>query len=353
MTSTNKTASDPSSKSSGLPISRWLRGLIRTNEFALFSLLVLGVLLVTLRNPRFMVASNIGTLGRDIALIGLLGVGEAFTILLGGIDLSVGSIYGLAGVLVAFFSVPPNPLQLVPSLGLPVPVAVILTLAIGTMFGIFHGLFVSKFKMHGFLITLVTLVFARGMAVAITTGYPISGIPEELLPVAQGTVASIPIPFIILLVVVVIGVIFTRLTYIGRQIYAVGGNIEAARLSGVPVDARIVLCYALSSFCASLVGIIAAGRLTSGHPSAGEGAELIAIAACVLGGISLYGGRGTIIGVLIGAMIMGALQNATIILEVSPYFQQMVLGLVLLAAITFDFWRRRRANRASNSSADR
>jgi ribose transport system permease protein len=196
--------------------------------------------------------------------------------------------------------------------------------------------------MHGFLITLVTLVFARGMAVAITTGYPITGLPKELLPIAQGSKLGIPIPFIILLFIVLIGVIFTQFTYIGRQIYAVGGNIESARLSGVPVDSRIILCYAISSFCASIVGIIAAARLTSGHPSAGEGTELTAIAACVLGGVSLYGGRGTIIGVLIGAMMMGALQNATIILKISPYYQQMVLGSVLLVAITFDFWRRRR-----------
>jgi ribose transport system permease protein len=208
---------------------------------------------------------------------------------------------------------------------------------------------VSKLKMHGFLITLVTLVFARGMAVAITTGYPITGLSRDLLPIAQGTQAGIPVPFIILLVVVVIATIFTRFTYMGRQIYAVGGNIEAARLSGVPVDTRIILCYAISSFCASLVGIIAAARLTSGHPSAGEGSELTAIAACVLGGVSLYGGRGTIIGVLIGAMMMGALQNATIILKISPYYQQMVLGAVLLLAITFDFWRRRRLTTGTSS----
>jgi ribose transport system permease protein len=324
----------------------WLRGIVRTNEFALLTLLVIGVILVTSRNPRFLAPSNIGTLGRDIALIGLLGVGECFTILLGGIDLSIGSVYGLSGVLVAFFSVPSSPGQLISTMGLPVPIAIILTLCIGTLFGVFHGLFVSKLKMHGFLITLVTLVLARGLAIAITTGYPISGIPQELLPIAQSSWLNIPIPFIILIIVVIIAVVFTRFTYIGRQIYAVGGNTEAARLSGVPVDRRIILCYALSSFCAALVGIISAGRLTSGHPSAGEGAELIAIAACVLGGISLYGGQGTIFGVLIGAMIMGSLQNATIILEVSPYFQQIVLGLVLLTAITFDFWRRRRLNRS-------
>jgi len=324
-----------------------LRDLLRSSEFALLMLLIIGGLLVALKNPRFLVAGNIQTLGRDIALFGILGVGQAFVILLGGIDLSIGSVYGLAAVLVAFFSVVPDPLQLVPTLGLPVPVAVLLTLAICTLIGVIHGLFVSKLRMHGFLITLVTLGLARGVAIAMTMSYPITGIPEELLPIAQGSFVGLPMPFIILLVVAFITLILTRFTYIGRQIFAVGGNIDAARLSGVPVDRRIILCYAISSLCAGLVGIIAAARLTSGHPSAGTGAELTAIAACVLGGISLYGGKGSIIGVFIGAMIMAALQNAMIILEVSPYWQQIVLGLVLLIAITFDVLRRNRREATS------
>lgn len=344
--STETTVKDLPQERPASAMRTWLRGTVRSNEFTLLVLLLVGVLFVTLRNPRFLAPSNIGTLGRDIALIGILGIGESFTILLGGIDLSVGSIYGLAGVLVAYFSVPRDSTQLVPTLGLPVPVAIALTLGIGICFGIFHGLFVSKFKLHGFLITLVTLVFARGLAIAITTGYPIVGVPDEIIPIAQATVLNIPIPFIILIVVAIIALVFSRWTYVGRQIYAVGGNNEAARLSGVPVDRRIILCYAISSFCAALVGIISAARLTSGHPAAGDGAELIAIAACVLGGVSLYGGQGTVIGVLIGAMIMGALQNATIILEVSPYFQQIVLGIVLLIAIMFDVWQRRRLSKS-------
>ncbi len=321
---------------------RLLQDIIRTNEFALLMVLIIGCVIVTLINHNFMALSNIGTLGRDIAIIGILGVGEAFVILLGGIDLSVGSVYGLAGVIVAFFCVVPDPTQQVATLGLPIPVAVVLTLSICVGIGVIHGLFVSKFKMHGFLITLVTLGLARGIAVAITTGYPITGIPDDLQPLAQGTVAGIPIPFIILLVIMIIGVIFSRFTYIGRHIYAVGGNPEAARLSGIAVDRRIILCYGISSFCAGVVGIIGAARLTSGHPSAGQGAELTAIAACVLGGISLFGGQGSIVGAFIGALIMGVLSNAMIILKVSPYWQQVVLGIVLLIAITFDVWRRRR-----------
>jgi len=137
------------------------KGVFRTSEFTLLMLLVVGGLLVTWRNPRFLVASNIQTLGRDISLIGILGVGEAFVILLGGIDLSVGAVYGLAGVLVGYFSVIPDPTQQVHTLGLPVPIAVLLTIGICVGIGVIHGLFVSKLKMHGFLITLVTLGLAR------------------------------------------------------------------------------------------------------------------------------------------------------------------------------------------------
>ncbi len=318
------------------------RGVIRTNEFAMLMVLLVGCVLVTLKNPRFLALSNIGTLGRDIAMIGILAVGETFTILLGGIDLSVGSIYGLAGVLVALFSVIPYPEQQITTLGLPTPIAIIITIAICVLIGVVHGLFVSKFKMHGFLITLVTLGLARGVAIAITTGYPITGVPDDLQSFAQGSLLNIPTPFIVFIVVTLIAVVLTRFTYIGRHIYAVGGNTEAARLSGIPVDRRIILCYAMSTGCAAIVGIISAGRLTEGHPSAGDGTELIAIASCVLGGISLMGGQGTIMGAFIGAAIIGALSNAMIILEVSPYWQQVVLGLVLLMAITFDMWRRRR-----------
>ncbi|MBI1260020.1 MAG: ribose ABC transporter permease [Chloroflexi bacterium] len=319
-----------------------VQGVIRTNEFALFMVLIVGCVIVTILNPHFMALSNIGTLGRDIAMIGILAVGEAFVILLGGIDLSVGSVYGLAGVIVALLCVTPDPTQQIPTLGWPIPLAVAATLGICIGIGVIHGLFVSKFHMHGFLITLVTLGLARGIAIAITTGYPITGIPDELQPLAQGSFLNLPIPFILLMVIALIGILFSRLTYIGRHIYAVGGNPEAARLSGIPIDRRIILCYCISSFCAGIVGIISAARLTSGHPSAGTGAELTAIAACVLGGISLFGGQGSILGAFIGAMIMGALANAMIILQVSPYWQQVVLGIVLLIAITFDVWRRRR-----------
>ena len=337
-TSTNERLSDNERPT----LARNVRRIITTNEFALLMILLLGCVLVALKNPRFIALSNIGTLGRDTSMIGIMAVGETFVILLGGIDISVGSIYALAGVVFAFFNVIPYPEQQVVTLGLSTPLAILITVAICVLIGVIHGLFVSKLHMHGFLITLVTLGLALGVATAMTTGYPITGVQTDLQNFTQGSVVGIPIPFIVFVVVALIAVVLTRFTYIGRHIYAVGGNPEAARLSGIPVDRRIILCYAISSGCAAIVGIISAGRLTEGSPAAGSGTELTAIAACVLGGISLLGGQGSIMGAFIGAMFIGVLANAMIILEVSPYWQQVVLGIVLLIAITFDMWRRRR-----------
>ena len=149
-------------------------------------------------------------------------------------------------------------------------------------------------------------------------------------------------PVVICVIVAGLAYYLLRYTYIGRQIYAVGGNIEATRLSGVNVDARVILCYIISVVCASLVGIIQAGRLSLGHPGAGEGFELLAITACILGGLSLMGGQGSVIGILVGSLLIGVLQNEMVMLNINPFWHKIVIGLVLLVAITFDYARRRR-----------
>jgi len=250
-----------------------------------------------------------------------------------GIDLSVGSMIGLGGVLVAYFIV---------SQGLPIWVGMLLTLLIGLGVGVIHGLFVTKLKMHGFLITLVTMGVARGASLVITKGWPIIDLPRSYNVIAQGYVANIPIPVIIFVAILAVTLFLLRFTYIGRQIYAAGGNMEAARLSGVNVDARIILCYVIAALCSSLVGMIQAGRLTIGHPGAGEGYELLAITACIVGGLSFFGGEGSVLGIAVGASMIGVLQNAMIMLKVSPYWHRIVIGLVLLSAIVFDYVRRRR-----------
>jgi ribose transport system permease protein len=311
-----------------------IKSCFRNTEVIIFLIVVILFIIGGVINPRFLGIENLKILTRDSAMLAIAAIGVGFTILVAGIDLSVGSIVGLGGVLVAYF---------IMVWGLPIWFAIPLTLAIALAIGMGHGMFVTKLKMHGFLITLVTFGLARGAILVITNGFPITGLPREFNEVGQGYVGNlIPIPVIICAVVAGAAYYLLRFTYIGRQIYAAGGNMEAARLSGVNVDARIILCYVLSVVCAAVVGIITAARLSLGHPAAGEGYELQAIAACILGGISFKGGEGSVLGILVGALLIGTLQNEMIMLNINPYWHKIVISLVLLMAITFDYVRRRR-----------
>jgi ribose transport system permease protein len=272
-------------------------------------------------------------MSRDIAILAIGATGVGFVILTGGIDLSVGSIVAVGGVMSGL---------LIVNNGMPIWLGISLTLLLGVLIGLIHGLFVTKLKMHGFLITLVSMGVARGAMLVVTMGFPITDMPRPFNYFGQGFLfGKIPIPVVIYLVILAITYFLLRYTYIGRHIYAVGGNMEAARLSGVNVDKRIILCYIFSTVSAIIVGMIQAGRMTMGHPGAGEGFELTAITAAILGGLSFSGGSGSVLGIAIGAVLIGILQNGMIMLNINPYYHKVVIGLVLLFAITFDYVRRR------------
>jgi ribose transport system permease protein len=309
-------------------------GLFKKSEFILFLVILLLLALGAVINPRSIGIENLKIMSRDTAILAIAAIGVSFTILTGGIDLSVGSIIGLAGVMVAFFMI---------NWALPIWVSIPLTLLMALGIGLYHGLFVTKLKMHGFLITLVTMGLARGAILVLTNAFPITGLPLQFNALGQGYLGNlIPIPVLIAAIVALIAFYLLRYTYIGRQIYAVGGNVEAARFSGVPADRRIILCYIISVVCASLVGMIQAARMSLGHPGAGEGYELLAITAAILGGVSFLGGQGGVVGILIGSTLIGVLQNELVMLNVNPYWHKIVISGVLLAAITFDYARRRR-----------
>ncbi|GIK39819.1 MAG: sugar ABC transporter permease [Chloroflexota bacterium] len=309
--------------------------LLKVPEFVMFLVVIVLFLIGAIVNPRFIGVENQKIVTRDTAILAIAAIGVGFPIITGGIDLSIGSIVGLGGVLSTYFIV---------KMGLPIWLGIALTLLIGGVIGSIHGLFVTKLNMHGFLITLVTLGVARGAILVLTNGTPITGPPDEFTVLGQGYLFFdlVPVPVIICVIVAGLAYYLLRYTYIGRQIYAAGGNIEATRLSGVNVDARIILCYIVSVLCASLVGIIQAGRLSLGHPGAGEGFELLAITACILGGLSLMGGQGSVVGILVGSLLIGVLQNEMVMLNINPFWHKIVIGLVLLAAITFDYARRRK-----------
>lgn len=306
----------------------------KVTEFVLLMIVILLLIIGATVNPRFVGIENVKIMSRDTAILAIAAIGVGFTILTAGIDLSVGSIVGLGGVVSAYF---------IMTWGLPIWVSIILTLLIGAAIGAVHGLYVTKLHMHGFLITLVTLGVARGFILVLTNAFPIPGLPAGYNYLGQGYIFNvIPVPVVICLIIAAVAFYLLRYTYIGRQIYAAGGNIEAARFSGVNVDARIILCYTISVVCASIVGIIQAARMSLGHPGSGEGYELLAITACILGGLSLMGGEGGVLGILVGALLIGVLQNEMVMLNINPYWHKIVISLVLLVAITFDYVRRRR-----------
>ncbi len=321
-----------------------LRGLFALLRFREASVLVAFLLLCLFfwwRKPDvFLKPANLAVIMRFIATFGMLAMGEVLVIITRGIDLSVGSLTALTGVLTAWLILK-GVGNLLPPIGI-LP-AILLVLTLGVLIGIWHGLFVTKLGIPAFIITLGTWLMARGLAAYITRGYPQvfpSGHP--FLVLGQGTIASIPISFLILIgVAIIISVILSH-TPLGYRIYAVGGNIEAARLSGVNVDRVRIFCYAVSSFLGALTGIILASRLGQGTPTVGSAYELWGIAAAVIGGTSLMGGEGTIFGALLGAAIVGVMQNGMVLLNVSSYLQEIILGVVLVVAVVYDTLRRGR-----------
>lgn len=224
-------------------------------------------------------------------------------------------------------------------------VAIAAALLTGVAIGLVHGFAVTAIGVPPFVTTLVTLVMARGAALAITAGFPIDGIGTAFTDLAQLRVAGVPLPTLIFAVACVIAWLFLERTYPGRQVYAVGGNAEAARLAGIRTNRRIILTYVVSSTCAAAVGVMVAGRLGVGQPSIGTGWELYAIAAAVIGGISLTGGIGRVLGVGFGAILLVCINSGLVILHVSPYYQQIVLGAVLAIAIVTDRLRARSSER--------
>lgn len=306
----------------------------------------------------FLRPANLAIIMRFIATFGLLAIGELLVIITGGIDLSVGSMTALTGVLVATLilkgigAVPPFDRLFHSTSPIPMLPSIIIVLAFGGLIGLWHGLFVTKLRIPPFIITLGTWLMARGAAAYITRGYPVV-FPSDssFLNLGQGTLVlgdgknalQIPNMFIVLVAAALLVAFILNATTLGRHIYAVGGNIEAARVSGINVDRVRMFSYASSGVLGALVGILLASRLGQGTPTVGTAYELWAIAATVIGGTSLFGGEGTVLGVILGAAIMGVMQNGMVLLNVSSYLQEIVLGVVLVIAVTWDMWRRRRS----------
>ena len=304
------------------------------------AVLVLLVLLITFSvlSPSFLTANNLSILAKHVSISAILAVGMTFSILTGGIDLSVGSVAGLAGMVAGGL--------LTVGIGghtSGVFGAIVAAMLVSCGVGLLNGLLVSRIGVAPFIATLGTLYIARGAALLISNGKTFPNLagtpgsaPTGFSALGQGFLLGIPLPVWIMLAITAVASAIAARTPFGRHVYAVGGNERAARLAGIRVDRVKLLTYCISGLCAGLVGLIIASQLESAHPATGESFELNAIAAVVLGGTSLMGGRGSIRGSLIGACVIGVLADGLVMLGVSEFWQMVIKGLVIVLAVSVD-----------------
>ncbi len=290
--------------------------------------LTLLVVVITIMNQQFLSPDNLLNLLRQVSINGLIAFGMTFVILTGGIDLSVGSILAFSSAMTA----------LIITSGVDPIFAMLLGSVVGLVAGAVNGLLVTAGGMAPFIATLATMTIYRGATLVVTDGNPITGLGDSLLfqLFGKGYFFGIPVPAVTMLITFVILYIILNKTVFGRETYAIGGNETAAALSGIKVNRRKIMIYALSGLMSAIAGIILASRLDSAQPTAGETYELDAIAAVVLGGTSLMGGKGRIVGTLIGVLIIGVLNNGLNLVGVSSFYQQIIKGLVIVVAVLID-----------------
>jgi ribose transport system permease protein len=296
------------------------------------SLIVLFVAL-SVASPYFLTANNLASVARQTAVFNTMALGMTIVIISGGIDLSVGSILGLSG-LVGTMAL---------ERGYPIPVGVLIGLLVGTVCGLANGIMVTKLRIPPFVVTLGTLGIFRGLALIISNGLPVHRIPPGFSFLGEGNLLGVPFVVWLLVICAVAVHVILEHTRLGRYAFAIGSNKIASVYAGIPVDFHVMAVYAIGGTLTGLAGMIEASRLMTGQPTAGQGYELQAIAAVVIGGGSLNGGEGSVVGTLIGAFIMGLLSNGADLLNISNYWQQVIIGSVIILAVTLDELRKRRA----------
>lgn len=304
----------------------WLQKLTGFREFVVLMAVVFLALFIYAFNRNFASSYNLQVIMRQVAIFGILGIAETSVIITAGIDLSPGSMLAFNGVMAA----------LLLSQGISTPVAILLVLILCAVIGLYHGVFITRVGLAPFIITLGSLSMFRGIAVISTRGYPIRIESDAFLWLGQGLVFGIPVPVIILAIIAVAVNYLLNQTALGRHIYAIGGNPEAARLSGIPVKRVLTFVYMQATVLFGISAMLLASRLGQGMPGVGIGYELNAIAAAVIGGTSLYGGVGTVLGTVIGATLMALIDNLLVLLRVEPWWNELIIGVVIVVAITFD-----------------
>jgi ribose transport system permease protein len=294
-------------------------------EATVLVMLIIVFMGLTVASEFFLTTRNLTNVARQMSVVGIVALGQALVIISGGIDLSVGSVIGLAAVAAAMISA---------GTGSPI-LGIAGALAIGTLVGAINGLLVTRVRINPFITTLGTLSIARGTALLVTNGNP-QRFDNWAAWLGHGKVGEIPVQFILLVVLTALVWFFANRVKWGRNVYAVGDNARAARLAGVDVRATRIIVFTVCGALAGLGGLLLGGMLTNANPNLGLGYELDVIAAVILGGVALTGGRGSILGVVIGAALMALLRNAFVLLNVSGYWQTITIGLVVVIAVGAD-----------------
>lgn len=323
--------------STGSPLIR----LMRIREFSLILIIVIIGLGLQLITGRFFTVPNLNAISLGFATSAIIVAGMTAALVSGGFDLSVGSVFAMGGVAAA------TALRA----DVSIPVSMAIGVCVGGLAGLINGLLITKVQINPFITTLGMMGIARGVSLAITEGSPLAQLPPAFLVYGQGKILGIPNLILIALAIILIGDLLMRRASAFRQIYYVGGNEEAARLSGINVDRVKIAVYTISGLLAALAGVLSVSRFTVADPGSGVGEELRIIAACIIGGCSLRGGKGTVIGGLLGLIFVGFINNGMTLLRVAVYWQQLSMGVVLLLAVGFDTLSQRWQLRSRGKSA--
>ncbi|WP_051188172.1 D-allose ABC transporter permease [Brevibacillus thermoruber] len=298
------------------------------SKYGTFGILILLVLVLGLLSPEyFLTANNLTQVMLQSAITILVGCGEFFTILIAGIDLSVGSMMALTGMVTAKLMLA----------GMPIALAILLGgVIVGALLGAINGFLVNKTGLHPFIVTLGTLSVYRGITLIISDARPVFGLPQEFKEGIAGWIWKIPIPVIIAIGIALLLTFVTDKTKMGRNIYALGGNSQAAWFSGINIQLHTLMVFVISGICSGIAGVVMTARLGAAEPLAGNGFETIAIASAIIGGTSFFGGKGKIFGVVMGGLIIGVISNGLNILNVPTYYQQIVMGSLIILAVFVD-----------------
>ena len=310
-----------------------LKRFFQVKESGILLALITMCLVLSVTTSTFLTQYNIGVVIRQVSFIAIVALGETLVLLIGGIDLSVGYVAGLCSILGCL---------LMTSTNLDPYLCTLITLVIGLILGTISGLFIAKMKLNPFIVTLAMGEVYAGLILVITKGYPVLNLPKKFTILGQGMVGPVPIPVIIMLIITIILAYILRNTPFGRNIYAIGGNQFAARLVGIPVEKIKVSVYAISGMLAALAGMLFASRVNAGHPTTGAAWLMPTITAAIIGGTSLSGGEGTILGTILGAVFMGILANGIVLLDISAYWERVIIGAVVLVAVIIDILRSRK-----------